>query len=193
MKLITSILSALIFVCLAAMVSAQTLLTDYGSADPQAFSLVAETNTGSFTQSLNTGVFSTGGVGVSIRGSFSAVNISANGIPGALQLNLTFNSSFSGTMDYLIGSSAGNVVGYSFTGAGLTGTQTISFLRNALLDQGTVVLSSINRATLTADNPNFTLNTLSAASSAIPEPSTYVALIGMASLGFCALRRRRRA
>lgn len=189
MKFITSIISLMLVAFTGA--AAQTLLTDYGSSEPQAFTLVAETNTGSFTQGLNTGIFSAGGVGVSMRGSFSAVNLVSVGTPASLQLNLTFNSSFSGTIDYLIGSSAGNVLGYSFTGSGLTGSQTISFMRNALLDQGTVVLSSINRATITTDNPNFTLNTLSAVS-AIPEPSTYVALVGLMTLGFCAVRRRRR-
>lgn len=191
MKFITSIISLMLVAFTGATAFTQTLLTDYGSSESQAFTLVAETNIGSFTQGLNTGTFSTGGVGVSIRGSFSAVNLVSVGTPASLQLNLTFNSSFSGTIDYLIGSSAGNVLGYSFTGSGLTGAQTISFMRNALLDQGTVVLSSINRATLTADNPNFTLNTLSAVS-AIPEPSTFVALVGFMALGFCAVRRRRR-
>jgi len=170
--------------------SAQTLLTDYGSSDPQAFTLVFENNAGSFTQGANTATFSVGALGALVRGTFNAVDLSSMGTPDSLQLNLTFNTSFSGTIDYLIGSSAGNVLGYSFTGSGMTGTQTVTFLRDASTDQGTVVLSNINRATLTADNPNFTLNTLSAVS-AVPEPATYAALLGAASLGFVAWRRRR--
>jgi len=172
--------------------SAQTLLTDYGASDPQAFTLVFENNTGSFTQGANTATFSVGAVGALVRGTFSAVDLSSMGTPDSLQLNLTFNTSFSGTINYLIGSSAGNVLGYSFTGSSLTGSQTITFLRDATADQGTVVLSNINRATLTADNPNFTLNTLSAVS-AVPEPATYAALLGAASLGFVAWRKRRAA
>lgn len=192
MKFIATLTAAVFLAVFTAKAQAQTLLTDYGSADAQPFTLVAETNPGSFTQGLNTGTFSTSGLGVSMRGSFAAVDLTAMGTPVTLQLNLTFNSSFSGTIDYLIGSSAGNVLGYSFTGSGLTGAQTITFVRNAGLDEGTVALSSINRATITADNPNFTLNTLSAVS-AIPEPATFAALFGLASLSFCGVRRRRKA
>jgi hypothetical protein len=191
MKRIIPVLGSMLLAFFASAASAQTLLVDYGSADPQAFTLIAETNTGSFTQGLNTGTFSTGGLGVSMRGSFSDVDLTAMGTPGSLQLNLTFNNTFSGTIDYLIGSVGGNVFGYSFTGAGLTGTQTISFLRNASLDEGTVVLSAVNRVTVTSDNPNFTLNTLSAIS-AVPEPSTYAAFFGIVAISFCALRRRRK-
>lgn len=192
MQFKTSFFGVMLAVISALGVNAQTLLTDYGSSDPQPFTLTFETNAGSFTQGANTGTFSTSGVGVLIRGTFTAVDLTAIGAPGSLQLNLTFNTSFSGSIDYTIGSGPGTALGYSFTGSSLTGTQTITFLRNASLDTGSVTLSNINRATLTADSPNFTLNTLSAIS-AVPEPAAYAALFGVASLGFVAWRRRRPA
>ena len=172
--------------------SSQTLLADYGSSDAQAFTLTFETNGGSFSQGANTGTFSSSGAGLILRGTFANVDLSSMGVPGTLQLNVTFNTSFTGSIDYTIGSGPGTAYGYTFTGAGLTGTQTITFVRNSFLDAGTVVLSTINRATMTVDSPNFTLNTLMAVS-AVPEPATYAAIFGLAALGFCAVRRRRRA
>jgi hypothetical protein len=180
--------AGLILTCLSA--SAQTLLTDYGSADSQAFTLFYAD--GSFTQGANTATWVTGSA-TNLIGTFTAVDLTSVGTPSSLQLNLMFNSSFSGSMDYVIRSSAGNQIGYSFSGAGLTGTQTVSFLRNASLDVGTILLSNVNRASLvTNDSANITLNTLSAVS-AVPEPATCAALFGIASLGFCVLRKRRKA
>ena len=169
-------------------VSGQTLLTDYGSSDSQPFT--AGYNDGTFTQGSNTATWSSSGFGQILRGTFTAVNLAAMGTPGSLQLDVTFNSSFSGTLDITIGSSVGNQLGYSYTGSSLTGTQTITFLRSASQDAGTIVLSSVSRVSITTSDPNFTLNTLSAVS-AVPEPTTYAALFGVASLGFCMWRKRR--
>lgn len=170
--------------------AAQILVTDYGSAGSQPFNLFLAD--GSFNQGADTSTWVAGSAS-NLIGTFTAVDLSSLGTPATLELNVTFNGSFSGSMDYVIRSSVGNQIGYSFSGAGLTGLQTISFLRNASLDVGTVALSSINRASLTTnDAVNITLNTLSAVS-AIPEPSTYAALLGLASLGFGACRRRRAA
>ena len=184
--------SILLFCCAAYFnnAHAQTLLTDYGSGDTQTFSPTFVTST--FTQGTNTGTFSGSNFGEILRGTFSPVNLSSMGTPGSLELNLTFNTTYSGSIDYIIGSSAGNVIGYSYTASSISGPTTISFLRNASLDAGSVILGSINRATLTADSPNFTLNTLSAVS-AIPEPATYAALFGLGGLGLAAFRRRRTA
>jgi len=174
----------------AAGLSGQTLLTDYGSADMQPFTV--SYSDGTFSQGSNTATWSSSGLGQILRGTFTTVDLTAMGTPGTLELNLTFNSSFSGTIDYTIGSSVGNQLGYSYTGSGVTGTQTITFLRNASLDAGTINLSNVTRVSLTTSDPNFTLNTLSAVS-AVPEPATYAALLGAASLGFVAWRRRRAA
>jgi hypothetical protein len=172
---------------------AQTLLTDYGSGDTQAFTLSVVSST--FNQGATTGTFTGSSFGELLRGTFNPVNLTSMGTPGSLELNLTFNTTYSGSIDYIIGSSAGNVIGYSYAASSISGPSTIRFLRNASLDSGTVILSSINRAALTADSPNFTLNTLTAiaASSPIPEPSTYAALFGAAALGMAACRRRRPA
>ena len=192
MKLKTILCAVVAMVVSAISASAQTLLADYGSSDVQAFTLSFETNAGSFSQGVNTGTFSSSGAGLLLRGTFANVDLSSVGVPVTLQLNVTFNTSFTGSIDYTIGSGPGTAYGYTFTGAGLTGTQTITFVRNAFLDAGTVVLSTINRATMTVDSPNFTLNTL-VAISAVPEPATYAGLFGLAALGFCAVRRRRKA
>jgi hypothetical protein len=185
--------SVLIFCCVVFSNNAhtQTLLTDYGSSDTQAFTLAATTAT--FDQSLNEGTFTGTGTGDLIRGTFSSVNLAAMGTPFSLRLNLTFNTNYSGTIDYLIGSSAGNVIGYTYSAVSLTGLTSIDFLRKPDLDQGTVNLSGINRATLIADTPNFTLNTITAyaAASAVPEPATYAALLGLGGLGFAVYLRRR--
>ncbi len=170
--------------------SAQVLLTSYGSANSNPFTLTF--TDGSFSQGTNSGLFTGSGTGLILRGSFSAVDLSSFGMPTSLSLSLTFNTTYSGTLDYLIGSSAGNVWGYSYTASSLSGDQTIAFNRNANNDAGSVSSSSINRAALTADNPNFTLKTLSIPA-AIPEPSTYVAVFGASALGFAVWRRRRTA
>lgn len=171
-------------------VGAQTLITDYGSSDPQSFTLFLAD--GTFNQGANTATW-VAGSGSNLIGTFTAVDLTSLGTPTSLQLNLTFSGTFSGSLDYVIRSSVGNQLGYSFSGAGLTGTQTISFLRNASLDLGTILLSNVNRASLIAnDSVNITLNTLSAVS-AVPEPATYAALFGFAALGFGAVRRRRKA
>lgn len=52
--------------------------------------------------------------------------------------------------------------------------------------------ASLEVATDTGGTSNFTINSVSITTTAVPEPSTYAALVGLLALGFVAVRRRRR-
>jgi hypothetical protein len=169
-----------VLVSLSAVAKAQ-LLTGWGSSD---FTLGY--NDGTFSQNATSVTWSGSDLGMILRGTFTPVSLSS--LPSSLTLDLTFNSTFSGQIDLTIGSSAGNVVGYNALLTNASGVSTLEFVRNVSLDSGSVNFGSITRVALVATSPNFTLNTLTA----VPEPSTAVALAGLAAVGFAATRRRRR-
>lgn len=164
----------------------QIVFTGFGTSAPQPFTIVVADGTSSQTTSST--IWSSSGVGQLLRGTFTAVDgTSAGNPPSQLTLSLTFNSSYSGTIDLLLGSGPGASWGYSFTASSLTGFQNLNFSRNAALDVGLPVIGALNRVAITADNPNFTLDALS--SVAVPEPSTY-AMLAMGIVGLVAYRRR---
>jgi PEP-CTERM motif len=159
------------------------VLTGWGSSD---FTLAF--NDGAFSQDGGSATWSGSELGMILRGTFTPVALADT--PSGLDLALTFSTTYSGQIDITIGSSAGNVLGYSSSVTGASGSSILSFVRSASLDAGSVVLGSVNRVAITATSPNFVLNTLTA-TSAIPEPSTYAAVAGLAILGVAATRRRR--
>ena len=189
---------SLLLLCFTASLSrlcAVPLLPSFGTDDFTQFS-----TSGIFVATSNSATFSGSGVGVFLSGDFTqSVDISSIGVPTSIDLNLIFNSTYTGKIDLVIGSFNSSTFGstsvsYSMSAVSLSGLQTIKFLRDANPAVGILNLSAINFATLTADNPDFALNTLSAlATSAIPEPSTFAALFGAAALGLAACRRRRPA
>lgn len=187
MKKIISFLPAICILCLPLTSFASVLVTGWGTAAPQPFTMTSVD--GSFSQTTSSAAWSGVGFGQLLRGSFSIVDVTTEGNPPLqLELSMFFNTVYNGTIDLRLRSSPGNQWGYSVAVPSLSGSQTLIFVRNAALDLGTPVGTAISSVQLNADDPNFTLDTLTA----IPEPATW-ALLGVAVVGGVLMIRRRRA
>lgn len=183
---------SLFFVLTATVVVHAVQITGFGTGD-----FTATTAFGTDTPGANSYLITGTDFGSTLVGSI-ATPVSSLGSVNALYLigTLTFTTNPGTNFQVGLYDSNGNGRLYqanwsSFTTSGVQQEITLSY---AVADGAFNGTASV--ITLSVSGPgnsiNFSLNNL-ATTSAVPEPATFAALFGLASLGFCAVRRRRKA
>jgi hypothetical protein len=148
---------------------------------------------------IQNGTFASIGSPATDFGDYRSLTFSAIDITGLANVSITArldlgNTATGFTVNLISGS--GNASASAYFDASLFNTSNFVTVSTAWVDNGSFNPASLRAWQITGGSPssttNFRVSFDSLSVSAIPEPSTFAALIGLASLGFCAVRRRRR-
>lgn len=172
-----------------------TLLSDFNNGDLTG--TFSNTWSGSLIQN---GTYASIGSPATDFGDYRSLTFSAIDISGLTTVSITArldsgNTATGFTVNLISGS--GSAYASAYFDASLFNTSTFVTATTTWVDGGSFNPASLRAWQITGGAPSSTttfrvsFDTLSV--SAVPEPATYAAIIGLASLGFCAVRRRRRA
>lgn len=176
--------------------AASILVTDFGTNFDTDYVNGFGDFVGASTGANGTTTFGTGNTdGMTlVATSFSVVDITGyTQISVTAQVNASNASGFtflvySGPTDF----ASADFLASDFTGSLTTVTKTLAF--SSGFDASTFIYYGINGGTPSGtSNFRYTFDSASVSTTAIPEPSTFAALSGIAVLGFVAYRRRRSA